>query len=238
MLIGSLSWRMFESRSLCKPTDRRGRLDSRRPDHVHDQATARGRRSSRLGVPGPPFRMSLEKYEAMVDAGILTGHDNVHLINGVLVAKMNQDGPHATADLLCNAALTAIIPAGWHVRPDKPVRLPPDSKPEPDQCVVRGSIRDYTGPEGRAGRRRGPDRRGGQHQGLKEDGRDGLRLRGRRHSGLLDHRRQCPPGQVYTLRQAPAGRQGPGGYGKPPHVFKDGQSMRSCSTASKSARSR
>ncbi len=39
-------------------------------------------------VPSPLFRIALEKYEAMVDAGILTKRDKVHLINGVLVAKM------------------------------------------------------------------------------------------------------------------------------------------------------
>ena len=93
--------------------------------------------------PGPPFRMSLEKYEAMVDSGFLTERDKVHLINGVLVAKMARNDPHATADLLCHEALAAAIPPGWHVRPDKPLRLPPDSKPEPDQAVVRGSVRDY-----------------------------------------------------------------------------------------------
>jgi Uma2 family endonuclease len=94
-------------------------------------------------VPGPPFRMSLEQYEAMVEAGVFTERDRFHLINGVLVAKMTQNSPHATADLLCRDALMAITPDGWHVRSDKPVRLPPDSKPEPDQCVARGSIRDY-----------------------------------------------------------------------------------------------
>jgi Uma2 family endonuclease len=94
-------------------------------------------------VPGPPFRMSLEQYEAMVETGVFTERDRFHLINGVLVAKMTQNSPHATADLLCRDALMAIVPNGWHVRSDKPVRLPPDSKPEPDQCVARGSIRDY-----------------------------------------------------------------------------------------------
>ena len=94
-------------------------------------------------VPGPPFRMSLEQYEALVETGVFTERDRFHLINGVLVAKMTQNSPHATADLLCRDALMAIVPDGWHVRSDKPVRLPPDSKPEPDQGVVRGSIRDY-----------------------------------------------------------------------------------------------
>jgi Uma2 family endonuclease len=94
-------------------------------------------------VPGPPFRMSLEQYEAMVETGVFTERDKFHLINGVLVAKMTQKDPHCTADTLCRDELMRVSPAGWHVRSDKPVRLPPDGKPEPDQCVVRGSVRDY-----------------------------------------------------------------------------------------------
>jgi Uma2 family endonuclease len=61
-----------------------------------------------------------------------------------LVAKMTQNDPHSTADELCGEALFRVIPAGSHVRASKPVRLPPDSKPEPDRCVVRGTIRDYS----------------------------------------------------------------------------------------------
>jgi Uma2 family endonuclease len=94
-------------------------------------------------VPGPLYRMSLEKYEAMVESGVFTERDKLHLIDGLLVAKMTQKDPHCTADLLCRDALMAIVPAGWHVRSDKPVRIPPDSKPEPDQSVARGSIRTY-----------------------------------------------------------------------------------------------
>jgi Uma2 family endonuclease len=102
-------------------------------------------------IPAPLFRMTLEKYEEMVESGALTERDRVELINGYLVEKMTQHDPHSTADLLCGDALDKVIPAGWHVRPAKPVRLPPDSKPEPDRSVVRGGIRDYSkrspGPE-------------------------------------------------------------------------------------------
>jgi Uma2 family endonuclease len=35
------------------------------------------------------------------------------------------------------------LPPGWFVRPNKPIALPPDGAPEPDEAVVRGSIRDY-----------------------------------------------------------------------------------------------
>jgi Uma2 family endonuclease len=80
----------------------------------------------------------------MVGSGAFGARDRFHLINGYLVEKMTQNPPHSTADDLCGDALARAIPAGWYVRAAKPVRLPPDSMPEPDRCVVRGSIRDYT----------------------------------------------------------------------------------------------
>jgi Uma2 family endonuclease len=102
-------------------------------------------------VPCPLYRMSLDKYEAMVESGAFSDHDRFHLINGFLVEKMTQHDPHATADELCGRALDKVIPRGWQVRSAKPVRLPPNSKPEPDRSVVRGTIRDYSerspGPE-------------------------------------------------------------------------------------------
>ena len=94
-------------------------------------------------VPSPLFRMSLERYEEMVQLGALTERDRVHLINGLLVEKMTQCDPHCVADDLCRNALTGVLPPGWIVRSNKPVSLPPDSKPEPDQAVARGEVRDY-----------------------------------------------------------------------------------------------
>ena len=92
----------------------------------------------------PPFRMSIDQYEKLVDSGVFTKRDRLQLINGILVAKVTQNPPHGMADLLCGKALARVIPAGWHLRPDKPVRLPPDGEPEPDQCVARGDERDYS----------------------------------------------------------------------------------------------
>jgi Uma2 family endonuclease len=98
-------------------------------------------------APGTPYRLTVDQYEAMVDAGVFAARDKVHLINGHLVAKMTQNTPHVTADLLCGAALDRlVVPAGWHVRPGAPVRLPgQSSEPEPDRSVARGSVRDYLG---------------------------------------------------------------------------------------------
>ena len=58
---------------------------------------------------------------------------------------MTQNPPHRVADELCGAELDRVVPADrYHVPGAKPVRLPGrDSEPEPDRCVVRGTIRDY-----------------------------------------------------------------------------------------------
>jgi len=95
-------------------------------------------------IPWPLYRLTLDQYEAMVASGVFSGRERFHLINGFLVAKMTQNDLHATADELCGDALGRTIPAGWHVRAAKPIRIPSQaSKPEPDRCVARGSIRDY-----------------------------------------------------------------------------------------------
>jgi Uma2 family endonuclease len=97
-------------------------------------------------IPSPLYRLTVEQYEAMADAGIFGERDRVHLINGCLVEKMTHHPPHAIADDLCGEALRLVLPPGWYIRPGKPVRIPGlASMPEPDRSVARGSIRDYGG---------------------------------------------------------------------------------------------
>jgi Uma2 family endonuclease len=93
--------------------------------------------------PWPLYRMPIEQYEAMVESGVFTERDRLQLVNGMLVAKVTQGDAYCTADDLCREVLATITPAGWYVRPNKPVRLPPSSEPEPDHAVVCGTIRDY-----------------------------------------------------------------------------------------------
>lgn len=94
-------------------------------------------------VPTSFYRLTLEQYEAMIDAGILGKRDRVHLIDGFLVSRMTGNDPHATADMLCGEELDRALPPGWHARPGKLIRIPGlTSRPEPDRSVVRGAIRD------------------------------------------------------------------------------------------------
>jgi Uma2 family endonuclease len=96
-------------------------------------------------IPSPLYRMTMEEYEAMVASGAFKGRHRCHLINGLLVARMTDNPPHAIADDLCGQDLARVLP-GWYIRPAKPVRLPGQiTMNEPDRCVVRGPARNCRG---------------------------------------------------------------------------------------------
>lgn len=78
-------------------------------------------------------------------SGAFQESDRFHLINGFLVEKTTQNPPHGIADELCGRELERVVPLDrCHIRAAKPIRLSARaSEPEPDRCVVRGSIRDY-----------------------------------------------------------------------------------------------
>ena len=91
-----------------------------------------------------PYRLSVDQYEAMIRAGVFTKRDRLELIEGLLVAKMTKGTMHSTASEKCRRTIERIIPPIWHVRAEKPVRVPGRaSEPEPDLSVARGDIDAY-----------------------------------------------------------------------------------------------
>jgi Uma2 family endonuclease len=97
-------------------------------------------------VPSPQslYRLSIEQYEAMVASGVFTKRDRFHLINGFLVTKTTEYPPHAVVCDAVRLALESLLPEGWYVRPNKPLRMANyASMPEPDAVVARGSCWDY-----------------------------------------------------------------------------------------------
>jgi Uma2 family endonuclease len=105
-----------------------------------------------LGNPAAPavdandydgvWRLSVDQYHAMIQAGILTDDDRVELLEGVLVQKMPKNPAHMTAKRLIVKALEGILPAGWIVDSEAPVTTS-DSEPEPDIAAVRGTARAF-----------------------------------------------------------------------------------------------
>ena len=88
------------------------------------------------------WRLSIEQYHAIIQAGILTDDDSVELLEGWLVFKMPKNPPHRATTRLVRTALENILPAGWYVDSQEPITLS-NSEPEPDIVVVRGATRQY-----------------------------------------------------------------------------------------------
>jgi len=90
----------------------------------------------------PLHRFSVDQYEKMIEAGILTSADRVELIEGIVVQKMTQHPPHAVAIDFALDALHPLLPDGWRLREQKPIKLS-NSEPEPDLVIVRGPLQRY-----------------------------------------------------------------------------------------------
>jgi Uma2 family endonuclease len=79
----------------------------------------------------------------MIDAGILREDEHVELVGGRIV-EMSPEGPlHAGTIDLCAEALRRAFGRGYTVRVQHPLAVDPDSEPEPDLAVVRGSPREH-----------------------------------------------------------------------------------------------
>ncbi len=96
--------------------------------------------SGPLPLPPPEevFRITVDRYEQMLERGALSEDDRIELLNGVLVTKMPKNPMHSTVTGRCYRALDGLIPPQWHVRKEEPVRIPGYDEPEPDLAVVRG----------------------------------------------------------------------------------------------------
>jgi hypothetical protein len=79
-------------------------------------------------MPSPPprrlYRMSMAKYETMVQSGVFTKRDRFQLVEGLLVEKMTEHLPHASVSVTAADAIRALLPKGWHLREEKPLRIP------------------------------------------------------------------------------------------------------------------
>jgi Uma2 family endonuclease len=92
--------------------------------------------------PEPIWRLSVEQYHEMINAGILDEDDPVELLEGWLIPKMPKNPPHRVTKELTRDALAHMLPPGWHVSEQEPITTE-DSEPEPDVTVIRGERRDY-----------------------------------------------------------------------------------------------
>lgn len=90
----------------------------------------------------PIQRLTVAKYHAMIEAGIITPDDRVELLEGWLVEKLGKNPPHTYLREQLEDWLKDAKPAGWIVHSQEPVTMI-DSEPEPDVMLVRGTRDDF-----------------------------------------------------------------------------------------------
>ena len=94
-----------------------------------------------LSLPSPEevYRFTVDQYENMVESGALREDDRVELLDGIVVWKMPKSTSHIASTRKCLREISRLLPPGWHVRKEEPVRIPDYDEPEPDLAVVRGA---------------------------------------------------------------------------------------------------
>ena len=87
-------------------------------------------------------KFSVDRYDRMIDAGLITPDDKVELLENYVVLKMSRNPPHDGTINVIQDLLAAVLAAGWCLRVQLTLALA-DSRPEPDFAICRGRARDY-----------------------------------------------------------------------------------------------
>ena len=110
-------------------------------------------------APSELYRFTVDQYERMGEAGILTEDDRVELIDGYVVTKMSKKPSHVWSVDSVEELFRNLLGAKWCLRGESPTKIPPFDEPEPDIVVARGARADLPRAPSGAGRHRA-DRRG------------------------------------------------------------------------------
>lgn len=90
----------------------------------------------------PVHRFSVAQYRRWTEIGRFSEDDNIELLEGWIVDKMAKNPPHDSRVMWTQSVLQRVLSTGWHCRNQCSLETP-DSVPEPDLAIVRGSILDY-----------------------------------------------------------------------------------------------
>ena len=92
--------------------------------------------------PWPVRRFTVKEYQQLGELGVLTPEDQVELLEGWIVPKMNQKPAHGYAVGVLTEWMHNHLPSGFVVRCQLPMTTA-HSEPEPDIAIVRGAHADY-----------------------------------------------------------------------------------------------
>ncbi len=68
------------------------------------------------------YRLSIDQYERMAEAGVVGKNDRIELIDGLLVQKTVKLPTHVVCVKKTFRELDCLTPTGWHVAKEDPIR--------------------------------------------------------------------------------------------------------------------
>jgi Uma2 family endonuclease len=113
------------------------------PTQPVSPATSAGA-TDRASTCPEPYRFTVDQYERMAEAGILTEDDRVELIDGIVVKRMAKGPAHVWATKRAGHR-EAMLGNDLSLRREAPARIPPLHEPEPDLVIARGDDAAYLG---------------------------------------------------------------------------------------------
>jgi Uma2 family endonuclease len=95
-----------------------------------------------IATPRPPaslpaggYRFNIDEFERIASS---LEAERVELIDGIIVERADMDPPHVVASERLRRRLDRLVPDGWFVREDKPLRVDRTYEPFPDLVIVQG----------------------------------------------------------------------------------------------------
>ena len=98
-----------------------------------------------------PYRISVEQFRKMIEAGVFPDQVRLELLGGFLFRTMTKNDPHNFVVGLLGAILNHLLGPAWFAQEEKSVVLGKFWRPEPDIAVVRGPRQQYRDRAPRAG---------------------------------------------------------------------------------------
>ena len=84
--------------------------------------------------------MTVDEFERLEES---LGDERVELINGCVIGRGDMEPAHVLATGLVKQGVEPMLPGGWFMRKDEPVRIPDFNEPFPDLAVVHGDLRTH-----------------------------------------------------------------------------------------------
>ncbi len=86
--------------------------------------------------------LSVDRYHAMIEAGLLTPDDKIELLEGQLIQQISKNPPHSHANAVLYELLLILLINQFLVRAQEPITLR-NSEPEPDLVILRGERAEF-----------------------------------------------------------------------------------------------